>query len=192
MLVIAIPKSASTSLLVTLESCCRKPGGQTFFPDASIPKETSVIHKYHSDIRECTSKQAQHFSSGTHIFKQHIPPTSNNLSLLRSQKKVILLRKPQGVIGGYFRARFMHNPRKEFEGLTTLSDWLDRAKEIGLTNDLEWFYNTWSVEQDNSLIINYRSVVEEPLYTVNKIQDFFGLKRSASCTLAKMRYSRNK
>lgn len=53
MLVIAIPKSASTSLMKTISKIHQIPNEQyTSLNENEIPDETNVLHEFHSDVRE--------------------------------------------------------------------------------------------------------------------------------------------
>jgi hypothetical protein len=196
MLIIAIPKSASTSLMVTLGRLHGIPSAQAFSQDTPPPPNLRVLHRYHSDIREISEEQVREFSSGGRIFKQHIPPTAGNLRLLSPVRKVILLRDPREVIGAYYRAeeRRMHSPRLEFQDSQTLQDWLEAAGENGLLGDLEWFREGWVKEaRENpavNLIVEYSHLMETPTETVNAIESFFGLPESTNLVLSKERYSR--
>lgn len=196
MLIVAIPKSASTSLQKTLEKLHRIDS----FQDNSIrinpvPQESNAIHKYHPDMRELTPKEVELFNRDDFFYKQHVFPSKNNMLLLRNIKKVILLRNTVEVIQAYRRGALakshvlLENFSKEFDEMT----WINRAKELGLYQDLELFNKRWrSFSQDkNTLIVSYKELVASPNREINKIEDFFGIKRTAKkIELVKKRYSR--
>lgn len=105
MLIIAIPKSASTSLVQTIADLHQLRAVQQFdyrfFP---FPRGFEVLCQYHSDMREYDINQIQYWcSSKDVVFKQHIPPTSNNLQLLKKFPKVILLRDVEEIVLSYRR-----------------------------------------------------------------------------------------
>jgi hypothetical protein len=105
MLIIAIPKSASTSLVQTVANLHQIRGVQQFeyklFP---FPRGYEVLCHYHSDMREYDSNQIQQWCSSREVvFKQHIPPTSNNRQLLKNFPKVILLRDVNEILLSYRR-----------------------------------------------------------------------------------------
>lgn len=105
MLIIAIPKSASTSLMSTLGTIHGVPGRQVFFPDAPLAEGFDVLGRYHSGVREINTTLAARFAGESAVFKQHLPPTPNNVAQLRNRKKVILLREPDAIVAAFRRAR---------------------------------------------------------------------------------------
>lgn len=197
MLIVAIPKSASTSLMETIGRLHNIAAKQTFFKDYSAPTALKVLHRYHSDIREIAVGQVKPFQSAENIFKQHIPPTETNLELLCNVKKVILLRAPIEIIGAYCRSekKKLHPPRPEFKDCRTIEDWHRVANQNGLLKDIEWFYDEWIKEAKReplmNLVINYSDLVHDSKTTINQIESFFGLKISENITLSKKRYSRH-
>jgi hypothetical protein len=95
MLMIALPKSASSTLLKTFAAYHEKDGRQDFwgfsFP---FPSEYEFLPFYHSDFREYHAYLLKAWAVDAEFFKQHIPPTANNLFALKPYKKVVLLRDP--------------------------------------------------------------------------------------------------
>lgn len=194
MLIIAIPKSASTSIMKTLGKIHRIKAIQDFsFADNPIPDNVNILNKYHSDIREITSKEVSKFSSSKILYKQHIFPTSNNLKLLQSIKKVILLRDTIEIILAYRRGAYKKvHTLEEFSLKSDQNKWIERAKEIGLYSDLEYFNRKWKENSDhNTLFIEYSDLIETPHTVLNKVEEFFNLPVTRnSFTLSKARYSR--
>ncbi|MFW6008818.1 MAG: hypothetical protein ACOCP8_06095, partial [archaeon] len=95
MILIAIPKSASTTLIKTLNNLhpeinCK----QIMMTKNKKIQEINYLDKFHSDMRELTSKDIKLFTNKKTIYKQHIFPSKNNLKLLNNHKKIILLRHP--------------------------------------------------------------------------------------------------
>lgn len=195
MLIIAIPKSASTSLLATIGKRQDKEKCQIIFPGLEIPSDYNILGNYHSDIRNYPLCLLKLFSTSSVIFKQHIPPTKEHMHCLASHKKVILLRTSLEIIDAYRRAELkkLHSPRKEFKGALEQNAWRSRAEEIGLKKELDQFYNMWdSVEDNHTLIIQYTDLIQSPTDTFRSIEKFWNLPSSTdTVTLAKERYSGN-
>tara|TARA_B100000989_G_scaffold155148_1_gene115739 strand:- start:389 stop:1057 length:669 start_codon:yes stop_codon:yes gene_type:complete len=196
MLIIAIPKSASTSLLATLKKVHRLDGRQTYFPDAASPSEVKVLDRYHSDLRELNEEQVDAFSDKKSLYKQHIPPTENNIKLLQCCKKVILLRPPEDIISAYYRAEMngIHAERPEFIGCRSIEEWQRRAREIGLYDDLMWFTERWRTVPDldgDNLFISCEELLSSPLEVINRVEAHFVLPVSVRVELEKARYSRH-
>ena len=177
MLIIAIPKSASTALMSTLAGLHGVPGTQVFFPNAPRPEGFDVLRRYHSDVRSIDAALAAQFATERQVFKQHLPPTSNNVACLSGCKKVILLREPAAIIAAYRRARqrFLSVSMPGFNPLASEEAWIRRARENGLYTDLERFVSGWS---DNAVvnkrIIWYDDLVRDPTRTINAIEGFWG------------------
>lgn len=195
MLIIAIPKSASTSLLDTLAKMYGFEAEQVILQGLKAPSDLNLLHKYHSDIREYSDRDMDEFCKESKFYKQHIPPTENNKRLLKGFKKVILLRDPKEIIEAYWRAerKKIHKKRTEFNGVDSVEGWINRAEEIGLLEDLNFFYDGWNAEEDESTIkISYNDITQNTAETIQYIEMFFGLKKVSNYTeLSKKRYSRN-
>lgn len=196
MLIVAIPKSGSSSLIETLGMLHSCPIGQTWYGERPAPNELSLLHRYHSDMREITEEKASQLARGKKFYKQHIPPSTNNRYLLRDTKKIILLREPSEIVAAYFRAdmKGIHKKRMEFDGLKTLDDWQQEAMSNGLLNDLQWFCDSWISEvsqwPDLNRIIEYSDLVVDPKSSINDIEVHFNLPLSESVELARVHYSR--
>lgn len=195
MLIIAIPKSASTSLQMTLEKYQGIKGSQTFYKDFPNPENCSFLSRLHSDIRELTTTEADKFNAQDHIYKQHIFPSPNNIKLFHDVKKVILLRNPTDILSAYRRGALkgVHNLIPGFETSWDEHKWIEKASEVGLLADLELFYSKWMelANQDNTLIIDYKDYVDQPKDSVNKIEAFYGLPiTNETIDTVKARYSR--
>lgn len=193
MLIVSIPKSASTSILKTLSSLHQIEGKQLFFKDYNIPQKYPHLGKYHSDFREFGVDDINIFLHNKKIYKQHIPPTVNNIELLRNKKKVVLLRDPKEIVMAYYRAekKRLHERRKEFEDVNNPIEWMQTAENIGLLDEINNFYKTWEEIIDEKLIIQYDQLIKDPEQTINSIELYFGLnKTNQKIILAKERYSR--
>jgi hypothetical protein len=196
MLIIAIPKSASTSLMDTLGRLHKKPAEQKtdLIANNPISDEFKFIHKYHRDMRELNIDIIKKLSNKNSLYKQHILPTKNNMELLKNTKKIILLRKTKEVIIGYKREFNKTNDaynRKDFRVCNTDKDWIDKAKKIGLFDDLFNFNQRWKKDDSDKLIIYYDDLIKNPKKEINKIEKYFGLPQSKKVVLSKKRYTRS-
>jgi hypothetical protein len=193
MLIIAIPKSASTSLLYTMRDSLNFPAKQKF----DHKKKSSlypVLTSLHSDVGEYSRIDVDEFTHPYKIFKQHIPPTKNNIDLLKKQKKVILLRDVDEIILAYKRGAKaeVHNLLKGFEKSWSDKKWLSMSKENSLYYELNNFSNKWKEEEGSyTLIIYYKDLIDDPTLVINKILEFVDYpKQINSLNLAKARYSK--
>jgi hypothetical protein len=197
MLIVAIPKSASTSLMHSLGKASAHAATQLIFPEEPPPNTCTILHQYHSDVRKLTDQHIQRFTDPEKWYKQHIYPSRENLEATRHLRKVVLLRDPKEIIAAYHRAVQAH-VHKEREELTTKSDmenWLDEAKRIGLQDDLAFFYNNWIQEAEDhpeqTLIVQYADLLARPDETMRTILAFFSLEAPKKpLSLSKKRYSR--
>jgi hypothetical protein len=192
MLIVAIPKSASTSLLTTLEDLHNREGAQVFFPDNKLPQDVNVLHELHSDIRAITDKEVDLFSDPNKFYKQHIFPSERNKKKLADLDKVILLRKPGEIILSYYRSnqKYLSDGHTVMASCKNAEEWLIKSREIGLFQDLKTFYTEWKKEEDD-LIIYFHDLVSEPEKVVNDIERFWDLKvTTGDFNLSKKRYSR--
>lgn len=196
MLIVAIPKSASTSLMSTLAELHGLEKKQRHFPDNDIPVHSKLVHRYHSDYRELLTVDVEELYQDTILYKQHIPPTSNNLKRLEGRKVIVLLRDPGDVVKAYCRAeqKNIHEPRQEFAHCKTEADWLKTSVENGLLDDLKWFYEEWmqAAERDpaNVKIIQFHELIENPKHAVNVVENVFNLDLQSEVVLKKIRYSK--
>lgn len=195
MLIVAIPKSGSTALMATLGSLHKIEAKQNFsFSENKIPASSHFIHKNHSDIRELNPQVVSKFNEQNRLYKQHVFPSENNLNLLRKTKKVVLLRKPKEVVKAYRRGaqKKIHNKLEGFPRDASEKEWIDKADDVGLLDDLKIFHEKWKAEAEskNTLLIQYEELVDKPTETINKIEEFYELPVHDNVKLKKKRYSR--
>lgn len=194
MLIIALPKSASTSLLRTLSALSGRPGKQHFFPEQKWPAahEFDAMARFHSDVREITAAQAELFTSSTSWAKQHLVPTANNESRIGPARFVLLTREPAEIVLAYRRweATGDSPPRIEFKGLESEAQWLERAHDIGLIAEFERFATRWR-EHGGGLEVTYRELLDSTDEVFDRIEDWFGLERNGRpVELARERFTR--
>ena len=143
MLVVSIPKSASTFLLKTLSTLHHKKGYQNNYNNNVFPDSYQLLGKYHIDLMEYDLSDMAIFHDTTKIYKLHIPPIDNSLELLRDKMKVILLEEPQEIVMAYYLANkwLLNERREEFKNAHTSEEWVWNAKEIGLLQELKNFFD---------------------------------------------------
>jgi hypothetical protein len=164
---------------------------QDFFPEMPKPENVNILWDFHSDIRELNTELAAKFEDSSVIYKQHIFPTENNINLLKGVKKVILLRDVEEIIEAYYRgfASGVHDKHPVFKGSN--EDWLSKAKDSGLYDDLQNFYEKWQNLQEDKLTIHYKQLIENPAVVINSIEEYWSLPiTEGTITLDKKRYSR--
>jgi len=195
MLIIAIPKSASTSLLQTIGRVHYLPSKQVMHSDLPVPGGFTALGRIHSDVREYTEEHITEFTAADRFHKQHIPPTENNCAMLGNTPRVVLLREPLEVIEAYWRAfkKGVIKGRPEFAGITSSEEWLERATSIGLLNELERFHEGWTTSDPSmTCVITYKDLLDQPRQTINRIEEFFKLPVTrCDIELARARYTRD-
>ena len=198
MLIIAIPKSASTSIMQTMGYVHNLKSIQDFsFNTNPYPNDINVIHALHSDIRELNKTVIEKFNKKDIFYKQHIYPSKNNIHLLKDIKKVILLREPKDILEAYVRDSkkkhkvFLRNYNVNKTKTKCLIKYLI---EEGLLEDLINFKNKWENNKDaNTLVIHYSDYIRNTNKVVNEIESFYGLSlTNYNVKPVKARYSRGK
>lgn len=195
MLIVAIPKSASTSLATSL---CELHGltnvtahiNQEF--KHRQPEGVQFLHNYHALPVIDRQLAERVYADESVLYKLHVFPNEQSLKNLRGRKKVVLLREPEQIVMAEKRAieSLIHSRRDEFADCTTEEEWLQRAKEIGLYQDLRAFYERWQAEVGpDTLVIHYAELVEKPQEIINRVEAFLGWPVSSDPTLSKERYS---
>ncbi len=197
MLIIAIPKSASSSLVETL---CENHGYvnatadiNEIFAKQEVPG-VKLLYKYHSLPELDQELTDKIFSPEKNVYKLHMFPTENNKEMVRGKKKLILLRKPEDIVLAEKRAEaaYIHNKRNDFEGCETAEDWIQRARENGFYQDLENFVGGWrGLDDKATLYVTFEELIADPQKTMNRVEAFFELPQTRTVKLKKLRYSRN-
>lgn len=197
MLLIAQPKSASTSLAMTLADILNWPYHQLFLSKHKSRRAMSLskLHNVrkrvapdlpHGDMVEYTDADLKCMSVLDKVFKQHIPPTDNNLRIIK-QKRVkctVLLRDPKEAAEAYVRHVKMDNKEKVKYSKNTNTF----NKRFG---SLNWFHNRYLglEEFDFVKIIHFEDLVIEPGRIINEILEFYNKKPVENIVLRQDRYT---
>lgn len=196
MLLVAMPKSASTSLMTTLGRLHDVPAVQIEFRELDRPSEIRHMHEHHPDIVELDSAGTERLLAPDRIYKQHIPPTPTNLKRLAGRRIVVLLRDPDEVIDAYLRAfkTFAMKP-VDVERAIRIDDWRAHANRVGLSDDVRFFHRGWQALADDEdvLIVDFRALTEKPKWVLNEVERHLGLpETSHDVELSRQRYTRSR
>lgn len=192
MLIIAIPKSAGTSLTETL---CRNhnkkhKGGLTHYKEK---EEGNIVELRHGSMKDVEKEDVEKFKDNDIIYHEHIFPTKNNIKNLENQKKVILLREPEEILHSWWRAEQSgtHQKHPMLKDCKTKEDYIRKAEKLGALKILQDFKNGWEkAKNKKDLIIYYEDIKNSPKEVINKIEKHFGLHESKNPELLKMRYNK--
>ncbi len=194
MLIVAIPKSASTSLLTTLGTLYQRPATQDFFGEQVLPQGYPVVSSFHADMRLINDEQVRRWSGRDAFYKQHVIPVAANRDKLRGTKIVLLLREPKEIVLAYRRAELakLHPERPQFADCNSEQEWLVRAEECGLLRELEAWTGAWLDDPGEKLVVHQAKLLADPGELVAAIADFWGLPRPPDAfELSRERYSRS-
>ncbi len=195
MLIVAIPKSASTSLATSL---CELHGLTNATANINQifkhrqPPGVQFLHNYHALPVVDPELARTVYEDEKILYKLHVFPNDESLRNLRGRKKVVLLREPEEIVMAEKRAieSLIHSRRDEFADCNSEEEWLERAREIGLYQDLRQFYDRWQNEAgDDTIVVHYADLIGSPHEVINRIERFMGWPVSKDPTLSKERYS---
>lgn len=200
MLIIPIPKSASSSLA---KSITKQNNGvsdntdyfrQTYLRDLPPAQAYPRLKKTHSEMVELDKSVVERIAANqTTIQKHHFPPTENNQRLLHNIKKVILLREPDEIVESYQRGDATGVfPVQDMNYLFcwNLNSWKKRSRVNGLLQELHNFKTQWETHEGEKLIIYYHDLVKNPETVIRAVHDYFGLSVPTQLSFAKEKFSR--
>ncbi|TVM17915.1 hypothetical protein DPQ33_07335 [Oceanidesulfovibrio indonesiensis] len=202
MLLIATPKSASTSLMRTLAERLRLPAymgaegvGRESIQALKPSPGFQNLHAFHgSDFKELSADVVRFMAGRGCVYKVHAAPTPHNRRLLADAPKVLLHRAPREIVTAWRRAvlQGIHHRLRPFDGLQTEGEWLARAEAIGVIGrdgELERFRDGWLGE--DVLEIRFRELVADPDRTIREIERHWGFESPAEpVILAREKYTR--
>lgn len=199
MLIIAIPKSASSSLVASLSTATGFPRTnadirRNFLTAAPAPSEYCQLKRFHSEVAELSDEAVAAAIKPQQIAKLHIVPTDNNVSRLRDIPKIVLLRPAEEVVAAYWRgmeSATWTTSVKEIAVCKSLEEWIQKAMEIGLTAELEAFNRCWTDAPGNSLVVSYHQLTTNSEATIASILEYFDLDVGKVPELGRVNYSRD-
>lgn len=195
MLIIAMPKSASTALHETLVAVTNAKMAE--YPEVDITnkptvKQFSAIARMHGDCRKLPTSLLKQWAESNDVYKLHILPTKQHQRALQKEKVVILLRNSQDAILSYFRTYKNLGARyPKFSDCDSQQEWLQQAEANGLSADMNKFYESWLNYSGDHLLIRYADLVKNPQKVVKKVARYWNLDVSTNnIELKKSRYTR--
>lgn len=185
MLLIAQPKSASTSLMHSLSEILdiTHKNGQSIMKGETKCEGYEELQKYHgTTVKRNYKYMEKYIKDKKIIYKEHILPTSHHLEIINkiNSPVVVLLREPEETIESYKRV---------FSVLPELKD-INYNK---LLDEVKEFYNVYkNINNDLYLIVTFRDIVFNFNQTIKKIIKHYGLnipKNLKKFELAKRNYT---
>lgn len=201
MLIVALPKSASSSLASTVSRIHGLPDRtretrRRFLPRLPYPetvKDYGAMARLHLEAQEILPEILGALRRTHVIHKYHFPPTRHNEEILREIPKVILLRDPADVVRAYWRGeRAGTHPLRDLRFATCFSEesWMARAAATGLLDEMNRFCSGWEAHEGDKLILRFEDLVSDPTGTVNRVEAYLGLPETKEIELDRERYSR--
>lgn len=198
MLIVAVPKSASSSLVATLGALHGLPYESARIRATSLRRcpvaaDFREIERFHRrEVVEVDEAVVAAVSSPRSLAKLHLPPSENNQRLLERTRKVILLREPAEVIRAYRRGTEagvfnLHHP--SFCFCLSEEEWMERARETGVLEQLERFVAGWRDHRGDKLLVESEALTRDPAAELARIEGYLGLPLSGARELARERYT---
>ena len=182
MLIIAQPRSASTSLMDTIGKITGKPAKQLFWGKKPKIAAWEALGLHHSDIRKVPEHRIDSIMRDrTRYFKQHFPPTEWMLRRIKltTDKVIILLRDPEQSFESYKKLGIDAGP-EELLALRMFNEKYTKALEGCDNVHFVDFNSLTSPTKFYKTIIDILAFLDEPIPEDIK---FF--------ELSKKRYSQN-
>lgn len=185
MLLIAMPKSASTSVAATiaeiggLKCSLGVPATKLDIPCEGYKE----IQHYHNNMSERSGMfLLQTITGRKTIFKEHLLPTQRHLKLVKKigGKVVILLRNPEDATDCYKRL-----DEKHFKRTGKHIDVDEIMKELAMFHD-RWQW--WKSTNKNAILVYYEDLVKNYRPTMKKVLKHFGVKGRIKA-LKKLKYT---
>jgi len=199
MLIIAMPKSASSSFARSLSDATGLPvaNREARAPWKARPKVAAfpllaAIH--HGDAYELAPADIEAMARIQGVTKHHILPTANNVAMLAGVPRIVLLRDPAEVIDAYWRGYASGVWPDAFEVLgagRTLEQWRIAARKAGLDAELQRFAEGWRSAPGKSLVLDYAGLTADSASTLRQALDFFGHQNAAVPALAREKFTRD-
>lgn len=199
MLIIAIPKSASTALVSTLSAAHALPIRTKEIRDDVLLRRPIAAGYWHAaqfhrrDFVEVDEPSATVMAARDLLAKFHFPPTPRNQAVLRRIPKVVLLRDAEEIVSAYRRGEETGAwPTKSYEFAFCLTErgWQEHARKTGLTQELRAFADGWRSHDGDKLVIEAAELVAQPARTLARVEEYLGLARSELRELRRERSSR--
>jgi len=180
MLIIAQPKSASTSLLKTLAMILklkyRNGLGKT--ENNELCEGFEEIQKYHGTTVKRSFKFLKNWIEKRDIiYKEHILPTDEHINYIKKINKpiIIMLRNPEHSIDNY--KRLLKDKLSEKNEAELKRDVLKTINMDLLEKDIKEFNRKWKeVNLKCALYIDFDYLIMNPWHACKRIVEHFGFK----------------
>jgi len=192
MLIIAIPKSAGTSLSMTLAKLHNLEFDEGLTHYNQI-KNGNIIELRHGSMGNVKKGDIKKFKNEKIIYHEHLFPTKDNIKNLKNQKKVILLREPEEILHSWWRAEQsgIHSKHPMLKNCKTEKGYVEKAKKLGALKIFKDFKQGWEkAKTKDDLIIYYKDLMKNPQQIINDVEKHFDLLQSENIKLLKIRYNR--
>jgi hypothetical protein len=199
-LIVAIPKSASTALVATLSEAHSIPIRTREIRDDVLLRRPIAPGYWHAaqfhrrDFVEVDERVAAALAAPGMLAKFHLPPTPRNQALLRRIPKIVLLRDAEEVVSAYHRGeRTGAWPAKSYEFAFCFSEpgWRAHARRTGLTSELRDFADGWRAHDGDKLVLEASELVADPARALARVENYLGLRSAGPLALRHERYSRH-
>lgn len=199
MLIVALPKSASTALVATLSEQHRLPIEtgrirERLVAQRPLARGFAQIERFHRrELIELDDEVVRAVAAPGLLAKFHFPPTRNNQARLAGVPKLVLLREPEEVVAAYRRGdetRAFPLKSPEFCYCLTERGWQARARETGLLDQLRAFADGWRAHRGDMLLIEYRDLARDALGAIARAEKYLGLPQSGADSLREEKFSR--
>lgn len=189
MLIIAQPKTASTSLTQAMAQLTNKNGTRIDRLSHQFGKAKGFDMLPHTDLINLKAKRLTNWiDDQSTYYQQHIAPTKNNMTLLKKYGHcAITLRDPNEAFQAYFR---QPDILKFFNSLKA------RQGEGAILLAKEQFFNIHNAYRrlaklDNFMAVQYKDLITNTSECVNQILEFYGesIRVDKDYQLPKFRYT---
>lgn len=198
LLIIAMPKSASSSLARTI---ARAHGLEEYNGDinADNPPQFPAAHRLAQELHPYPAVPADTLrgivTDRTALRKLHLFPTGPVLEAIADQPVVVLLRDPAEVVDAEFRAFIagFHPLAPPMPRTASLRRWRAAAEAGGLLASLRSFAEEWravaAARPQEVLLIDHLEVVRDPTGVLAACERHLGLPPSSGRELLRERWS---
>lgn len=179
MLIVAQPKSASTSLLYSIAKAAgiKAVNGKSKSKNDELCIGFEELQKYHTTTHKRTEKLLTYYCQKKDlIYKDHILPTEEHLKYLNKKRFIVLLRKPEDTIDNYKRIieNYKNNKLLAKDAKELKLELLINIDFDKFCDDIRLFNKIWS-EYHGGLHIDYDTLIMCPRNTLLKCMNYFQL-----------------
>ena len=197
MLIVAMPKSASSSLARTL---ARAHGLDEWNQDineahpAQFPADHRLLQTFHpfpgvpaAELRAMTQDPSA-------LRKLHLFPTAEVRAAIADSPVVVLVRDPAEIVDAEFRGFVsgIHPLAPSMPRTASLERWRIAARAGGLLASLTALHDAWialATDDPRLLLVTYRGLLEDSSATLAACAEHLGLPPSGHLELLRERYS---